>query len=146
MKGNGATGSTKDGLDRRSVAEIELFLRERRVRLHESVRNQVTQRRTTEASRSADVTSWATETLHDEIEVALMDRHSRQVAQIDAALERLARGEYGICHDCSEFIGVPRLQALPFAQRCSSCQSRAELRARRLSPRGDGRALTLEAA
>ncbi|HEV8675698.1 MAG TPA: TraR/DksA family transcriptional regulator [Methylomirabilota bacterium] len=118
-------------LDQRAAAEIERFLRARQTQLQESVRNSVTQRRTTEATRSADITSCATETLHTEIEVTLMDRHSRQVAQIQAALDRLARGEYGICHDCGEFIGLPRLRAMPFAPRCSPCQSRAELRARR---------------
>jgi DnaK suppressor protein len=129
MKSTNGNGHGK--LDARATAEIERFLKARQAQLQESVRNTVTQRRTTEASRTADVTSWATETLNDEIEVALMDRHSRQVAQIQAALERLARDEYGICHDCGEFIGLPRLRAMPFAHRCSPCQSRAELRARR---------------
>ncbi len=133
MKTNGGNGAQK--LDRQAVKEIERFLRERHAQLRESVRNQVTQRRTTEASRTADATSWATESLHDEIEVALMDRHSRQVAQIEAALDRLTRGEYGVCHDCAEFIGLPRLRALPFAQRCSACQTRAELWTRREATR-----------
>jgi DnaK suppressor protein len=126
-----ANGNGHEKLDARAAVEIERFLKAHQAQLTESVRNTVTERRTTEASRNADVSSWATETLNDEIAVALVDRHSRQVAQIEAALDRLARGEYGICHDCAEFIGLPRLRALPFAQRCASCQARAELRARR---------------
>ncbi|MBI4609310.1 MAG: TraR/DksA family transcriptional regulator [Candidatus Rokubacteria bacterium] len=69
---------------------------------------------------------WASDTLEDEMQVALVDRLSQQVTQIDAALERLTRREYGICHDCDEFIGLARLKALPFAQRCTRCQTRAE--------------------
>ena len=126
-----ANGNGNGKLDARAALEIERFLKARQAQLTESVRNTVTERRTTEASRNADVTSWATETLNDEIAVTLMDRHSRQVHQIEAALDRLARGEYGICHDCDEFIGLPRLRALPFAQRCASCQAGVELRARR---------------
>jgi len=147
MKTNGANG--KGELDRRTVEEIEAFLQDRRAKLHEAVRNQVTHRRTTEAGRTADATAWATETLHDEIQFALMARQSRQVAQIDAALERLARGEYGLCHDCEAFIGLPRLRALPFAQRCSACQTAAELRARRAGAAGASRerlAIPVEAA
>jgi DnaK suppressor protein len=121
-------------LDRRTTRELEQFLKTKQSQLKEAVRSVVSERRSTEAGRNADVSTWASETLNDEIQVALMDRQSRQVAQIDAALDRLARGEYGFCHDCTEFIGVPRLKALPFAHRCSACQARAERRARQMSP------------
>jgi DnaK suppressor protein len=121
-------------LDRRTSRELEQFLKTKQSQLKESVRSVVSARRSTEAGRNADVSTWASETLNDEIQVALMDRQSRQVAQIEAALDRLARGEYGFCHDCTEFIGVPRLKALPFAHRCSACQARAERRARQMSP------------
>ena len=124
---------SKERLDRRTVKEIEQFLKARHAQLKETVRSVVSERRSTEAGRSADVTVWATETLNDEIQVALMDRHSRQVAQIEAALERLARGNYGICHDCEEFIGLARIKALLFAIRCSACQSRAERKARQIA-------------
>ncbi len=123
----------KERLDSRTATEIEHFLKERHAKLKESVRSVVSERRTNEAARTADITVWATETLHDEIQVALMDRQSRQVAQIEAALERLTRGEYGICHDCEEFIGLARLRALPFAQRCSTCQARLERKARQFA-------------
>jgi DnaK suppressor protein len=127
----GTSGTTNGKLDRRAMKEIEDFLKARQAQLRHAVRTVVTQRRATENGRTPDTASWATATLEDEIQVVLMDRQSRQVAQIDAALQRLARGEYGLCHDCSDFIGVPRLKALPFAQRCSPCQSDVERRARR---------------
>ena len=121
---------TKERLDRRTVKDLEQFLKAKQSQLKEAVRSVVSERRSSEAGRTADITVWATETLNDEIQVALMDRQSRQLAQIDAALDRLARGQYGFCHDCEEFIGVPRLKALPFAHRCSACQARAERKAR----------------
>lgn len=117
-------------LDRQTVKEIERFLKDKHAQLKESVRSAMTERSTNGAGRCADSAAWATETLHDEIQVALMDRQSRQVAEIEAALERLGRQEYGLCQDCGEFIGLARLRALPFAQRCRPCQSRAELSAR----------------
>lgn len=123
---------TKETLDRKAVKDIEQFLKAKHAQLQESVRSVVSERRASEAARTADITVWATNTLHDEIQMALMDRQSRQVAQIEAALERLARGEYGICHDCEEFIGLARLKALPFAQRCSACQTRVERKSRQV--------------
>lgn len=116
-------------IDHRTVKEIERALKDRHAELKESVWSVITQRHANGGDRSADPMAWATETLHAEIEVALMDRHGRQVAEIEAALERLGRNEYGICRDCGGFIGLARLRALPFAQRCRPCQSRAELQA-----------------
>ncbi len=118
---------SKDRLDRQTVKEMGQFLKEKKARLAASVRSGITSSLTNEAGRSADLGDWATETLHEEIQVALMDSQSDQLAQIEAALERLARREYGFCHDCGESIGLARLRALPFALRCSACQSRAEL-------------------
>jgi DnaK suppressor protein len=124
--------TTKERLDRRTAKELEQFLKVRQAQLKDAVRSVVTERRTTEANRTADVTVWATDTLNDEIQMALMDRQTRQLAQIDAAIERLARGQYGFCHDCEDFIGLPRLKALPFAPRCRACQTRAERKARQM--------------
>jgi len=60
----------------------------------------------------------------------MLDRESREAAQIDAALERLARDEYGICRSCGTVIGLGRLKALPFAQCCTACQAGVEARER----------------
>jgi RNA polymerase-binding transcription factor DksA len=67
-------------------------------------------------------------TLLEEIQAALAQRHTRKLAEIEAALARLGRGEYGLCGDCDEPIGLSRLRALPFAARCARCQSHADLR------------------
>lgn len=123
MKGN-------KKLARRIVTEIEAVLKEKHAGLRDAVRRAVSERRAGEQGRSADVGMWATHTLNDEIHMALLDRRSRQAAEIEAALDRLARGEYGLCRDCETFIGLPRLRVLPFAQRCSGCESHAEIRAR----------------
>ena len=120
-----------DGLDGQAVTEMGRFLRAKLTELSEALRGLVNQRRARDAGRVADETAWATETLHEEIQVALMNRYSHQMSQIEAALERLGQGEYGRCQDCGRFIGLPRLRALPFAQRCSACQSREEVRVRR---------------
>jgi DnaK suppressor protein len=50
----------------------------------------------------------------------------REVAQIDAALQRLEAGKYGTCRDCGEEIDPGRLEALPFALDCADCAGRRE--------------------
>src|SRR5207247_10881913 len=68
--------------------------------------------------------------LGDELVVAMADRECREAWQIVAALERLARDEYGICRSCGTVIGLGRLKALPFAQCCTACQAGVEARER----------------
>ncbi|HZS34743.1 MAG TPA: TraR/DksA C4-type zinc finger protein [Methylomirabilota bacterium] len=118
-----------DQLDPETIREAERFLRARLAELHASVRSSVDEQRTTEAVRAPDMTAAASATLLGEIQVALVDRRAQQIAQIEGALERLKRGQYGFCQECREFIGLARLRALPFAQRCRPCQGRAERRA-----------------
>ena len=56
----------------------------------------------------------------------LGEAQRKQVAMIDAALSRIAGGEYGICVDCGTDIDPKRLQALPFALLCTDCATRRE--------------------
>jgi RNA polymerase-binding transcription factor len=42
--------------------------------------------------------------------------------QIDAALDRLATGDYGVCAHCGEAINPRRLTAIPWAAYCIQCQ------------------------
>jgi|SRR6185437_2074712 DnaK suppressor protein len=46
--------------------------------------------------------------------------------QIEAARNRIIHGSYGICLSCDGEIGVKRLQAIPWAEYCLSCQAEAE--------------------
>lgn len=50
----------------------------------------------------------------------------RSLVEIDAALERLSNGNYGLCETCGKHIGVTRLEALPTARICIRCQRDAE--------------------
>ncbi|MCA9322380.1 MAG: TraR/DksA family transcriptional regulator [Planctomycetes bacterium] len=57
-----------------------------------------------------------------------------EIELIDEALIRIKEGNYGVCDDCSDMIPSPRLEALPFARFCVSCQRRFELEG---DPHGD---------
>lgn len=50
--------------------------------------------------------------------------------RVDAALERLGAGVYGICVSCGGPIPSARLEALPAAEMCIGCQGRQEVHAR----------------
>ena len=57
---------------------------------------------------------------------SLNGSEQQQLAEVDAALERLTRGEYGICEACGEPIEEARLAAVPWARRCFQDESKFE--------------------
>ncbi len=61
-----------------------------------------------------------------DIQLADIDRHINEIRDIDAALLRIAAGDYGACTDCGDSIAIDRLQAWPTARRCHRCQVKQE--------------------
>lgn len=61
-----------------------------------------------------------------ELEFAIGERETSELALINAALARIDAGSYGDCIDCAAPIPAPRLQASPEASRCISCQEKFE--------------------
>jgi DnaK suppressor protein len=48
------------------------------------------------------------------------------LAQVNAALERMDEGSYGVCMSCGRQINEERLEAFPYVAYCIECQSRIE--------------------
>lgn len=61
-----------------------------------------------------------------ELEFAIGERETNELAMIDAALARIEAGTYGECIDCGTDIAEQRLQASPEVSRCIPCQVKAE--------------------
>jgi RNA polymerase-binding protein DksA len=50
----------------------------------------------------------------------------RTIEEIDAALERMKKGTYGLCTPVGRRISVERLRAIPWATLCVDCKARGE--------------------
>ena len=61
-----------------------------------------------------------------DVDIAAIDRDVRELREVERALARVARDDFGACADCGEAIGYPRLKATPIAVRCIACQGRRE--------------------
>ena len=48
---------------------------------------------------------------------------SSELGRVNAALERLRSGVYGICQRCGASIPATRLKAVPWAEHCRKCAS-----------------------
>jgi len=58
--------------------------------------------------------------------LTILDRHIDDMRDIEAALQRIKNGEYGVCTDCGVDVAFARLQAYPTAKRCIVCQEKRE--------------------
>jgi|KBSMisStandDraft_5_1062788.scaffolds.fasta_scaffold05070_7 DnaK suppressor protein len=58
--------------------------------------------------------------------VEALNQQAHSIQEIRSALERIEEGSYGTCERCEELIPAKRLEALPWARMCVSCQSAVE--------------------
>jgi DnaK suppressor protein len=76
--------------------------------------------------RASESDDWAQANVERDLAVALGERESAELLAIDAALQRIQDGSYGLCIDCGVSIPTARLHANPTALRCVACQERLE--------------------
>ena len=67
----------------------------------------------------------ATDLLEQEIDLSLERSTAGRLAEVEAALERLAAGGYGWCERCQRPIPVERLRAMPWVRDCVECARHA---------------------
>lgn len=60
------------------------------------------------------------------LDLAEAGRDIAELRAIDAALDAIGDGSYGMCADCGEEIPAARLKAQPLAVRCVACEEKAE--------------------
>lgn len=61
-----------------------------------------------------------------ELAIRNLDRESQLLRNVRAALRRINDGTFGICVHCEEDISIKRLNAVPWAPYCISCQEMAD--------------------
>ena len=73
-----------------------------------------------------DVADDAANTYARQMLLGMSERERQNLREIDAALDRIDEGSYGICEECSEPISEARLKALPYATLCVDCKADRE--------------------
>ena len=68
----------------------------------------------------------ATATLDREIDYSLEENSGQVLRAIDAALQRIEDGTFGICESCGQPISEERLEAIPYATQCIDCRRKGE--------------------
>lgn len=73
--------------------------------------------------QSQDWEDLATEREGDEVLEGMGVSGQQEIRKIEAALMRIAEGDYGYCAKCGTAIGDERLNVLPYTPFCRSCAS-----------------------
>ena len=74
-----------------------------------------------------------TDAMEREKAFQLASAEGRILLEINEALRRMARGEYGVCESCTNPILRARLEAMPTARLCLPCKEKEERAARGMS-------------
>lgn len=56
----------------------------------------------------------------------LRDRERKLIKKITQAIQRIEDGEFGVCVECGDEIGIARLKARPMTTLCINCKSKQE--------------------
>jgi RNA polymerase-binding protein DksA len=119
-------------LDKTQEQSLERKLRARQTALRDEIRAALltsTEERHRElAGMVHDAADDSVADLLTDVNLKGMDRDARELAAVNAALARLARGTYGVCIDCGGEIGYQRLEVQPGAARCIDCETQHERR------------------
>ena len=62
----------------------------------------------------------------EEVARRLLGTEAETLADVSAALERVARGTFGRCETCQKPIAKTRLDVVPYARQCIACARRSE--------------------
>jgi DnaK suppressor protein len=108
---------TKSDLNR-----FRKFLEARQSELAKVLRN----REGIAIEKSADALDEVQHAAERELAIRNLDRDSRLLRNVKAALQRMEEGYYGTCMRCEEEISPKRLEAVPWAGYCIRCQEIAD--------------------
>ena len=119
--------NSKPFLDRRQLDALRLALQTRARDLREEIRQTLLKSDSEQYVQvAADVRDLEDESFADlvvDVSLAEIDRDLGELRAIDAALQRLNEGDYGVCEVCDRPIDLRRLEAAPHALRCIDCQT-----------------------
>jgi DnaK suppressor protein len=76
---------------------------------------------------SQDIADKAASSYTKEFLFSLSNSERQLLQQVDDALARIESRSYGVCASCEDTLNLKRLQAVPWATLCISCQEKQEL-------------------
>ena len=109
-------------MDKRKAKTFRDKLMDRRVSLVGQVQAAEAYSRERDAEATQDPADMAANAYTKELLMSMSTNDRQLLESIDAALERIEAGQYGKCVHCGQPIQEKRLEAVPWARHCLTCQ------------------------
>ncbi len=118
-------------LSKSQLAEITALLDERHAALLEEVRDELEDSHDSQYIELIDGSpaDEGDQSIGDalaDLNLAIIDRHIREIRDLERARARVADATFGACIDCGDDIAFDRLKSYPTAKRCLVCQQQRE--------------------
>ena len=113
-------------MEKKRLEYYKKKLQVRREELTKTIARTQEEGRTADDDQTVDLADKAANSYTKEFLFGITNGDRKILAMIDAALKRIASDEYGVCANCQEELQQKRLEAVPWAKNCISCQEKVE--------------------
>jgi len=113
-------------MDEEQLAEIKAHLLQMREEVLAESERAYAASQTLGKDGVPDIGDMSSNSYNQEILMNLSETQRSRVRDIDAALERMEQGVYGLCARCEDEIPARRLEVRPFSRYCVDCKSEVE--------------------
>ena len=108
------------------LKRFQQFLLKQKDELTTTVSDEEREGRDAVTVEAKDFGDMATQSSGQEMSFAISDAGRRNLRDIEEALLRIREGTYGMCERCNKPIDETRLEVVPHARMCISCQEVAD--------------------
>ncbi len=105
-----------NGLTKTQVKELRKTLEQKRDDLRRSISQRMNRDTEIDPSEIIEELDQATAGQHQDVQLRILDKEVKLLRQVERALAKFERGEYGLCEGTLEPIGYARLKARPWAR------------------------------
>lgn len=118
---------TTSAIDRKRLEAYQKKLLARREDLIKSIARTEEEGRAADDDPTVDLADKAANSYTKEFLFGQNNTDRTTLQLIDQALERIKKNTYGVCEICESELQQKRLDAVPWARHCTSCQEKQEL-------------------
>ncbi|MBN21401.1 MAG: conjugal transfer protein TraR [Bdellovibrionaceae bacterium] len=117
-------------MEKKTVEKIKSILLEKRAEILGQSRASIQNELKLSPDDLSDENDLAATEMSQNLVFEMRNRERLVLKQIHAVLNRMERGDFGVCSDCDMKIHTKRLLAQPFTTQCISCKEEEEHRNR----------------
>ena len=113
-------------MEKKKAKYFQSALQEIRIEIVGGVEKSQNNGKNDEAEHMPDISDDAARAYDRKLQGDLEEQEWNKLKQVEAALEKVENGEYGICDQCEKKIPEARLKIIPYTEFCTQCLSEIE--------------------